>query len=98
MTVDRSHARSFIGADPIPHAPGVPLDQEELIVTEQVNFSSLLFGNPVTFLAFLAEVIKQTILAKDRNENIDVCQIRSEAAGDHMGLPVDAEQLKNFAR
>jgi len=52
-TVDRSHARPFIGTTLIPHAPGVPLDQEELIVTLQVDFSSLLFGNPVTFLAFL---------------------------------------------
>jgi len=40
------------------------------------------------------EVIKQTIPAKDRNENIDVCQIITEAVGDRMGLPVDAEQLK----
>jgi len=48
-----------------------------------------LFGNPVTFLAFLAEVIKQTILARDKNENIDVCQVITEAAGGRMGLPVD---------
>ena len=78
----------------IPRATGVSPDQEKLIVTEQIDFSSLLFGNPVTFLAFLVEVIKQTILAKDRNENIDVCQIITEAVGDRMGLPVDAEQLK----
>jgi len=30
--------------------------------------NSLLFSNTVTFLAFLAEVIKQTILAKDKRE------------------------------
>jgi len=65
--VDRSHARPFIGAAPIPHAPGVPLDQEELIVTE-VDFFSHLFGNPVTFFAFLVEAIQQTILAKDKRE------------------------------
>jgi len=47
-----------------------------------------LFRNPVTFLALLAEVIKQTILAKDKNENIDVCQIITEAAGGRMSLPV----------
>jgi len=93
-TVDRSHARPFLGTAPIPRATGVSLDQEKLIVTEQIDFSSLLFGNPVTFLAFLVEVIKQTILAKDRNENIDVCQIITKAVGDRMGLPVDAEQLK----
>jgi len=63
---------------------------------EQIDFSGLLFGNPVTFLAFLAEVIKQTILARDKHENIDVCQIITEAAGGRMGLPVDAEQLKLF--
>ena len=43
-----------------------PVSEEELIVTEQVDFSSLLFGNPVTFLAFLAEVIKQTISGDPR--------------------------------
>jgi len=55
-----------------------------------------LFGNPVTFLAFLAEVIEQTLLARDKNENIDVCEIITEAAGGRMGLPADAEQLKLF--
>jgi len=61
-----------------------------------MDFSSLLFGYPVAFLAFLAEVIKQTILAKDINDTIDVSQIITEAAGGRMGLPVDAEQLKIF--
>jgi len=60
-------------------------------------FSSLLFGNPVTFLALLAEVIKQTILARDKNENIDVCQIITEEAGGRMGLPADVEQSKLFS-
>jgi len=72
-TVDRSHATPFLTATPLPHATDVPLDQDEFVVTEQIDFSSFLFGNPVIFLAFLAEVIKQTILAKDKNENIDVC-------------------------
>jgi len=45
----------------------------------------------VTFLAFLAEVIRQTMLAKD-NESIDLCQIITKAAGDRMGLPVAADQ------
>jgi len=43
-----------------------------LIITEQLDFSSLLFGNPVTFLAFLAEVNRQTMLAKDINESSHV--------------------------
>jgi len=78
----------------IPHATGVPPDQDELIITEQLDFSNLLLGNPVTFLAFLAEFIRQSILAKDKNENIDVCQIITKAASDRMGLPVDADQLQ----
>jgi len=44
----------------------------------------------------LAEVIKQTILTRDKNDNIDVCEIITEAAGGSMGLPVDDEQLKLF--
>jgi len=45
------------------------------------DFSSLLFGNPITFLASLAEVIKQTNRTRYKNENIDLCQIITEAAG-----------------
>ena len=92
--VDRTQARSNAGAAPFPHAAGVPPDQGEMIVTEELDYSSLLFGNPVTFLAFLAEVIRQTMLAKDNNESIDLCQIITKAAGDRMGLPVDADQLR----
>jgi len=44
----------------------------------------------------LAEVIKQTILARDKNKNIKVCQIITEATGGRIGLPEDAEQLKLF--
>jgi len=50
-----------------------------------------LFGNPVTFLAFSAKFIRQTMLAKDNNESIDVCKIITKAAGDHIGLPVEAD-------
>jgi len=92
--VDCTHARPIVGAAPFPHAAGVPPDQDEMIITEQLDFSSLLFGNSVTFLAFLAEVIRQTLLAKDNNESIDVCQIITKAAGDRMGLPIDADQLQ----
>jgi len=92
--VDCTQARSIVGAAPFPHASGVPPDQDEMIITEQLDFSSLLFGNPVTFLAFLAEVIRQTMLAKDNKESIDVCQIITKVAGDRMGLPVDADQLQ----
>jgi len=92
--VDRTHERPIVGAAPFPHAAGVPPHQDEMIITEQLDFSSLLFGNPVTFLAFLAEAIRQTMLAKDNNERIDVCQIITKAAGDRMGIPVDADQLQ----
>ena len=89
---DRTHARPVVGAAPFPHAAGVPPDQDEIIIAEQLDFSSLLFGNPVTFIAFLAEVIRQTMLAKE-NESMDVCQIITKTAGDRMGLPIDADQL-----
>jgi len=92
--VDRTQARSIDGGAPFPHAAGVPSNQEEMIITEQLDFSSLLFGNPVIFPAFLAKVIRQTMLAKDKNESIDVCHIITKAAGDRMGLPVDADQLQ----
>jgi len=46
----------------------------EIIVTEEVG-SFNMFHNPIHFLAFLAEVIQQTIVAKDRNESIDVFKI-----------------------
>jgi len=90
----RTQARSIVGAAPFLHAAGVPPDQDEMIITGQLDFSSRLFGNPVTFHAFSAEVIRQTMLAKDNNESIDVCQIITKAAGDRMGLPVDADQLQ----
>jgi len=92
--VDRTQARSIVGGAPFPHGAGVPTDQDEMIVTEQLDFPSLLFGNTVTFLAFLVEVFGQTMLAKDKNESIDICQIITKAAGDHMGLPVDVDQLQ----
>ena len=57
--VDRTQTRSIVGAAPFPHAAGVPPDQDKMVITEQLDFSSFLFGNPVTILAFLAEVIRQ---------------------------------------
>jgi len=94
--VNRTQARSIVGAAPFPHAAGVPPDHDEMIISEQLDFSILFFGNPVTFLAFLAEVIRQTMLAKDNSESIEVCQIITKAAGDRMGLPLDAEKLPLF--
>jgi len=62
--VDRTLAKSFSSATPCPHVTGAPVDQEEPIVTEQIDFSILLFGKPVTLLTFLAEVIKQNYSGK----------------------------------
>jgi len=69
----------------------------EIIVTEEVG-SFNMFHNPIHYLAFLAEVIQQTIVAKDRNESIDVFKIVTGAAGGRIGLPLDAEQIKLFAK
>ena len=55
------------------------------------------FGNPLLFLAFLAQVITETISTIDRNQPVDIFKIITDAAGGRMDLPVDAEQLKTLA-
>jgi len=70
----QSNARSFVNntqlglesSMSLQQDSRISLQQDGTVVAEQMNFSSLLFGDPVAFLAFLAEVIKQTILAKDK--------------------------------
>jgi len=94
--IDRTHARSIVGAVSFPYAAGIPPDQDKLNITEQLDFSRPLFVNPVTFLAFLAEFIRQTMLTKD-NESIDVGQIITKAAGGRMGLPGDVDQLQHLS-
>ena len=47
--VDRPQARSIVGAAPFPHAACVPPDQDEVIITEQLDFSSLLVDLPRHF-------------------------------------------------
>jgi len=42
-TVDRTLAKPFLSATPCPRVTGTPLDQNELIVTEQTDFSSLVW-------------------------------------------------------
>jgi len=54
------------------------------------------FGNPLLFLAFLAQVITETISTIDRNQPVDIFKIITDAAGGRMDLPVDAEQLKTL--
>ena len=71
-------------------------NNKQVIVTEEIG-SFTMFNNPIHFLAFLAEVIQQTIVAKDQNETIDIFKIITGAAGGRYGLPLDSEQLHNFA-
>ena len=74
----------------------VDSNNKEVIVTEEIG-SFKMFNNPIHFLAFLAEVMQQTIVAKDQNETIDVFKIITGAAGGRYGLLLDSEQLHNFA-
>jgi len=71
-------------------------DNEEMVINNEEDSGAVL-GNPLLFLAFLADVIKQTITAKDNNAPVDVFEIITEAAGGKMGIPIDAEQLKFLA-
>jgi len=98
LTVERSsHTRPSVLSRFLIQPTSVSLEQDVPIATEQEDLSSLLFGNPVTCLAVLAEVFKQTILANDRNETIDFCQIITKAAGGSMDLPVDTDRLNIFS-
>ena len=67
-------------------------------VMDQIDFSdNFMFGNPISFIDFLTEVINQTIIAKEANKRIDIHQIISESAGKRMGIAIDNEQLKTMA-
>ena len=75
-----------------PH--GTQIDSVQM---DEVDFTSnFMFANPIYFIAFLTEVINQTIACKDQNKTIDIFQIISDAAGRRMGLPIDINQLKNI--
>jgi len=54
----------------------------------------LMFGNPVLFLAFSADVINQTISSKEKNEPMDLFKIITDVVGGLMGMPVEDNQLK----
>ena len=77
--------------------PNAVDSKNEVIVTEEIG-SFKMFNNPIHFLALLAELIQQTIVAKDQNETIDVFKIITGAAGARIGLPLDSEQLKLFSK
>ena len=66
-----------------------------MVVTEEITGLNM-FNNSVHFLAFLTEVIQQTILAMQRNETIDVFRIIAEVADGNIGLALDADQLELF--
>jgi len=53
----------------------------EVVITGEIGCSNV-FNNLLHFLGFLAEVIQQTILAKDRNETIGVFKIIARATSD----------------
>ena len=61
---------------------------------DKVDFTSnFMLGNPIYVVAFLAEVINQTIACKNLDKTINIFQIISDAAGRRMGLPVDINHL-----
>lgn len=66
-------------------------------VMDEIDFTNnFMFGNPIYFIAFLTEVINQSILAREANESINIYEIISESAGKRMGIPIDVEQLKSM--
>ena len=65
------------------------------MVTEEITGLNM-FNNSVHFLAFLAEVIQQTLLATQRKENIVVFGIIAKVADGNIGLALNAEQLQLF--
>ena len=58
--------------------------------------SNFMFSNPIYFVAFLTEVINQTLPATKTNKEIDIYQIISDSAGKQMGIPIHVEQLKSL--
>jgi len=58
-------------------------------LVEQPDFARELFGNPLYFIAFLTEVIDQTVLAT----LLTFYKIIFESASKQMGISIDIEQL-----
>ena len=52
-----------------------------------------MFGNPIYFIAFLAEVINKALTYKE-NSDINIFEIIFEAAGKRMGLSVKCRTVK----
>ena len=63
----------------------------------QIDFATnFMFSNPIYFVAFLTEIINQTLLATKTNEEIDIYKFISDSAGKQTGIPIDVEQLKSL--
>ena len=78
------------------NAESVDVDVQQM---DNIDFTSnFMFGNPIYFVAFLAEVINTALSVKDKVENssLNIFEVISEAAGKRMGLSVSAEQLKSL--
>ena len=56
------------------------------------------FSNVIYFVAFLAEVINQTLLAAKTNKEMDSYQIISDSAEKQMGVLINVEQLKSLTK
>ena len=66
---------------------------------DQIDFNSnLMFGNPVCFIAFLAEIINSALSAgkNEDNASINIFEIIADAAAKRMGLSISAEQLQSI--
>ena len=64
---------------------------------DKVDFANnFMFGTPVYFVAFLAEVISLTLGAKDKTKTIDIYNVISQSVGKHLGIPIEPEQLKSM--
>ena len=54
------------------------------------------FSNVIYFVAFLTEVINQTLLATKTKKEMDIYQIISDSAGKQMVILINVEQLKSL--
>ena len=64
---------------------------------DKVDFANnFMFGNPIYFVAFLAEVISLTLVAKDETKTIDIYNVISQSVGKHLGILIEPEQLKSM--
>ena len=64
---------------------------------DDIDFcNNFMFGNPISFIAFLTEVVNRTIMATKADKDVNIYEIITESAGKRMGIPIDTEQLKSM--